>query len=102
MIESCSRVRLISPHARIFGILSILDILRIFISCWLKFRLARRKFGHLAGMKKIKLKKVRRNKPKITKISIGKNRTSRNSCAVKVGGVSIEGMITLQKVGALV
>ena len=30
--------------------------------------LAVKKFGHPAGMKKIQLKKVKRNKPKITKI----------------------------------
>jgi len=100
------------------------------------FRLAGKKFGHTAGMKKINLEKVRRNKPKITKISIGKNKnreiaaqhttcdrsccTWRGTCGrlinakislhglkktksiVIVGGVGIEGMMTLPKVEALV
>jgi len=53
-------------------------------------------------MKKINSEKVRRNKPKITKISTGKNRKSRNSCIVKVRGADVEGMMMLQNVGALV
>jgi len=52
-------------------------------------------------MKKIKLKKVKRNKPKTIKILLEKME-SRNSCSVKVGGVGVEGMATLSKVGALV
>jgi len=34
------------------------------------FRLAEKKFGHPAGMQKINLEKVRRNKPKIAQILI--------------------------------
>jgi len=45
-----------------------------------------KKFGHSPGMKKMKLEKME----------------SRNSCSVKVGGVGVEGMATLSKVGALV
>jgi hypothetical protein len=42
---------------------------------------------------KFNLKKVKRNKPKTTKIS-KKNKESRNSCRVKVRGVGVKGMIT--------
>ena len=40
----------------------------------MRFRLAGNKFGPPTGMKKIKLKKVKRNEPKIVKISIEKKR----------------------------
>jgi hypothetical protein len=53
-------------------------------------------------MKNINLEKVRRNKPKITKFSIGRNRKWRNSCTLEVWGVGVKGMITLQIVGAFV
>jgi len=50
-------------------------------------------------MQKINLEKVRQNKPKTAKFEdkIGK---SRNSYIVKVGGVSVEDMMMLEKVGA--
>jgi len=40
----------------------------------MRFRQAGNKSGHPAGIKKIKLKKVKRNEPKIVKISIEKKR----------------------------
>ena len=48
------------------------------------------------------LEKVRRNEPTMTKMLSEKNRESRNSCAVKIAGVGAGGMMTLEKVGALV
>jgi len=65
------------------------------------FRLAVKKFDHPAGMKKIKLEKVKRNKPKITKIVLDKMRNREIAANVKVGDVSVEGMMALPKVGTL-
>ena len=60
-----------------------------------------KKFGYPAGMKKIKLKKVKEINQKQLNFDL-QNEDSRTSCNVKVGGVGIEGMMTLSKVGALV
>ena len=67
----------------------------------LKLRRAVKKFGHPARMKKTKLKTMKRNKPKTMKILLGQwNR--KNNCRVEVGGVGVEGMMTLPNIGALV
>jgi len=62
------------------------------------FRLAGKKFGSQAGIKKIKLIKTKKNEN-----FKWENGNSRNKCSVKVGGVGIKGMMmTLPKIGALV
>jgi len=43
----------------------------------------------------------RRNEPKTMKILSGKISESRNSCSVKVGGVGVEDMMSLRKIGTL-
>ena len=69
--------------------------------CMLRlYRLAGKKFGHLAGMQIIFWEKVRRNKPKTANILIDKTGESRNSCIVKVGGVGVEDMMMSEEVGA--
>jgi len=64
--------------------------------------MAGKNFGHPARNEKNHLEKVRRNEPTMTKMLSEKNRESRNSCTVKVAGVGAGGMMTLEKVGALV
>ena len=44
----------------------------------------------------------RRNEPKAMNILSGKSIESRNSCSVKVGGVGVEEIMSLRKIGTLV
>ena len=100
----------ISPPSRIsnFILLTISNFMFSGTGCWtwhclpsINLRLTMKKFGYPAGMKKIKLKKVKEINQKQLNFNL-QNEDSRTSCNVKVGGVDIEGMMTLSKVGALV